>query len=540
MTRYFIILILFLAFLLRYYHSSINPPSLYWDEVAIGYNVVSVLKTGADEYGHRLPFFFESFQDYKLPGYIYSLMPFFAAFGSSENAIRLPSHLYGTLTVLFIYLLATRFFSKKTALLSAFLFASSSWHIQFSRAGFEAVGALAFLILGLYMLHKSIDNKKFFYMGVISLTLSLSFYNGVRITVPAMFLIFMLFYWKKLSFTKRDLIPLLVLIILISPLLFKFLTKDAFIRYSYINIFSESSGLSDMATKRLEDSQNIFSWFYHNKYSVYFSLFSQNYLSHFSPNFFLLGADNNIRHFVHDKELVSLWRLTFVVIGAIFLILKRHESLKVLIPLLLFSPIAASITLPSPHALRSLPMLPVITILAAVGLNHLNKYFSRNRKILFSVIIIFIAILPTSHYLHELFFHYPIYAAREWAYGYKEVFQKIKSLQGKYKSIYVTGEYWRPYIFALYYLDYPPEEFQKHPSHSQIANFYFGYAGYDNSDPIYDYNNTEKSIDKIRAEENHLLIVSPDEKKDSDNVRFIINDLENKPMFLFISDTNIK
>src|SRR3989344_1292429 len=534
MRRYFIVLILILAFLLRFFRSSSSPSSLYWDEVAMGYNVVSVLKTGADEYGHRLPFFFESFQDYKLPGYIYSLMPFISLFGTNENAIRLPSNLYGTLTVLFIYLLSTRFFSKKIALLAAFLLASSSWHIQFSRAGFEAVGALAFLILGLYMLHKGLDNKKFFYIGVISLIVSVSFYNGVRITVPSMFFIFILFYWKRLAFAKKDLIPMLALIILLSPVLFKFLTKDAFIRYSYINIFSESPALADMATKRLKDAYNPFVSIFHNKYSVYFSLFSQNYLSHFSPNFFLLGADQNIRHFVHDKELVSLWRISFVILGAIILILKRHKSLKILIPLLLIAPVAASITLPSPHALRSLPMLPVITILAAVGLNHFISIFSRSRRIIFGTVIVILAILPTSQYLHELFFHYPQYAAREWAFGYKEVFQKIKDLKGKYKSIYITGEYWRPYIFALYYLDYKPEEFQKRPSHNQIANLYFGYAGYDNSDPIYDY--SEKVIEKVRNSKNYLLILSPDEKKDSENVQDTIYDLEGKPMFYFIND----
>ncbi len=42
----------------------------------------------------------------------------------------------------------------------------------------------------------------------------------------------------------------------------------------------------------------------------------------------------------------------------------------------------------------------------------------------------------------------------DWQYEYKEIFSKTK--EGV-----VSDEFAQPYIFALFYLKYPPEEFRK-------------------------------------------------------------------------------
>ena len=60
-----------LALFLRLWRISDFPPALSWDEAAIGYNAYSILETGKDEYGESYPILFKSFNDYKLPGYIY-------------------------------------------------------------------------------------------------------------------------------------------------------------------------------------------------------------------------------------------------------------------------------------------------------------------------------------------------------------------------------------------------------------------------------------------------------------------------------------
>ncbi len=55
---YILCLIILLSLILRFYQLGKNPPSLDWDETAHGYNAYSILKTGRDEYGNKLPLLF--------------------------------------------------------------------------------------------------------------------------------------------------------------------------------------------------------------------------------------------------------------------------------------------------------------------------------------------------------------------------------------------------------------------------------------------------------------------------------------------------
>src|SRR3989344_1420628 len=101
----FLFCIILLATLLRFYQLGINPPSLDWDEASIGYNAYSILKTGADEYGNRLPLSFRSFDDYKPPVYIYLTVISVALFGLTEFAARFPTAVIGVLAVIVVYCL---------------------------------------------------------------------------------------------------------------------------------------------------------------------------------------------------------------------------------------------------------------------------------------------------------------------------------------------------------------------------------------------------------------------------------------------------
>lgn len=97
--------IMFLAVFFRFYAMPTIPPSLNWDEVSFGYNAYSILKTGRDEYGKFFPLYFRSLDDYKLPVYTYMTVCTVGIFGLNDFAVRLPSAVCGTLTVLLVYLL---------------------------------------------------------------------------------------------------------------------------------------------------------------------------------------------------------------------------------------------------------------------------------------------------------------------------------------------------------------------------------------------------------------------------------------------------
>src|SRR5271154_1886478 len=133
-------LVVLLAAFLRFYQLGINPPSLTWDEVAWGYNAYAVGIDGKDEFGHFLPYTsFISFGDYKPPVYAYLTVIPVWLFGLTEFAVRFPSALFGTLTILVTYFLVkeifqghetTRKYKEYIALMSALVLAVSPWNIM--------------------------------------------------------------------------------------------------------------------------------------------------------------------------------------------------------------------------------------------------------------------------------------------------------------------------------------------------------------------------------------------------------------------------
>src|SRR5262249_11830786 len=60
-----------LALVLRVWGLDWSPPGLDPDEVSIGYNAYSILRTGRDEYGVPWPLTFRAFGEFKRPAYIY-------------------------------------------------------------------------------------------------------------------------------------------------------------------------------------------------------------------------------------------------------------------------------------------------------------------------------------------------------------------------------------------------------------------------------------------------------------------------------------
>jgi len=120
-SKILLFLIIALSFFLRVYKVSSIPPALNWDEVSIAYNAYSVLKTGRDEWGQFLPLHFKSYGEYKLPAQIYASIPGIAIFGLNEFGVRITPVIYGTLTVLLLYLLTIEsLFYSKLGLLQLF------------------------------------------------------------------------------------------------------------------------------------------------------------------------------------------------------------------------------------------------------------------------------------------------------------------------------------------------------------------------------------------------------------------------------------
>ena len=101
------------AVFFRFYNLNSVPPSATVDEVSIGYNAYSILKTGADEYGTRFPILLRAYDDYRPALYVYLVIPFVALLDLSVFAIRFPSAILSTLSVIAVYFLLRELFRSK-------------------------------------------------------------------------------------------------------------------------------------------------------------------------------------------------------------------------------------------------------------------------------------------------------------------------------------------------------------------------------------------------------------------------------------------
>src|SRR3989338_9791554 len=94
-----IIIIIIIALFLMLYQLNSVPPSASLDEVSIGYNAYSILKTGADEYGYKFPLLLRAYDDWRPALYAYFVVPFIALIGLTPVAVRLPAALMGIAAV---------------------------------------------------------------------------------------------------------------------------------------------------------------------------------------------------------------------------------------------------------------------------------------------------------------------------------------------------------------------------------------------------------------------------------------------------------
>src|SRR3972149_7501139 len=207
-----LIFIIILATVLRFYQLGQNPPSLNWDETAHGYNAYSILKTGRDEYGYRLPLSFRSFDDYKPPIYTYLVVPSIAAFGLNDFAVRFPSAALGVLTVIFTYFMVFELFKNRTiAFLSSLFLAISPWHLQFSRVAFETNSAIFWSVLGTWAFLRGIRAqglKIALWMSftAIAFGANLFMYHNARVFIPIYTLMLIFLHRRKLLQSIRLLI----------------------------------------------------------------------------------------------------------------------------------------------------------------------------------------------------------------------------------------------------------------------------------------------------------------------------------------------
>lgn len=478
------ILIVLVALAFRTIQLDQLPPSMYWEEVALGYDAYSISQTLSDHHGHFLPIVaFESFGDYKPSLYFYAIVPFIKLLGLNVWAVRLPSALAGVLIVIGVWQLALVLlkdvYQKEklqiVSLIAMLVTAISPWAIQFSRGGWEVNLATCLVLWGMVLGLKSVLSKKITWQFILAealLILSMYTYHATRIIAPLLGLSLIVVYYLQFTNFRLALAQLkidwkiLILVLLTGllslPLLISMSDKAVSQRFAETSIFSDLDVIvKSNQLKELAGNSFISKIIYH-RYVMFGKLILQNFLSHFSLNFLFISGDANPRHSIGYMGLFYHIEALFLVWGTISIWLKKNKNVALLLLFwLIVGIIPASISQATPHALRILPTLPIWMLLISLGVVESFEFILLNAQkllpkfkllffVLFTLIFLAVYLIEVMMWLRFYTKIYPVKYQSEWQYGYEQMVVELNDAWSIRKDlpVYIVRTTGRP---AMYY-----------------------------------------------------------------------------------------
>ena len=468
--------ILLLASFIRLYQLSGLPISLFGDEIDVGYHAWSLWTTGRDYMGHFLPTYIQSLAEWRAPLLMYFTAPFVGLLGPSTVSVRLFPALMGILNIYLVHSLCKILFpkSKSIPLSAAFLLAVTPWHIHYSRAAFE-VTLLLNLILGgvIFYLKDKLS------LSFILFALTFYTYSTANIFVPLLVLGILVIYPHKIKTIASSAVFASILCL---PIAYNLFFGEVSTRFGLVSIFQDFKVTEEVVINRTEPwvTQGLVESIFHNKYLVYTTNFIHNYLTSFSSQFLFISGDPNFRHSIGGFG-EFLWPVALLVpfIFVYFYKNKLTKSHKLLLWWLAISPVASSLTVGGgSHSTRLFVMLPALVIIFSFGFIML-KYLPR-------VIFVGLMFLVLFTYWHRYSHHYRFLSAKQWNYGYKQIFTQLSALQGNFKNIFINNTYQPSLISYAFYSKLPPANFQKMFHGDKVVDgIYPEFNGFIFSDHIY-------------------------------------------------------
>lgn len=456
-----ILLALLFSVWVRLWGLNSSPPSMNFDEAALGYNAYSLLKTARDEYGTFMPLSLRSFNDYKPALYSYlSIIPV-AIWGLTDATTRAVSAVAGIATIGLLFLVLKEFFKEKWFLAMAFCVAAiQPWLIHYSRTAFESNLAATFFLAGVWLL---IKEKPL--LSAIPFAVAAYSYHSPRLAVPlVLFLYAADTIWPKIrKISLRTLLPLVVFAVLTVPIFISMRDSLILKRYQQTNIFK---ALYPFAPQELISSKN--PWLSFPTNPVYF--LGGDLLGHAASYLSPINLGERIYHtvrfspmYIPSFGILGWFEALTVVPGIIFLISKLNErKYRLLLYWMMAGVSPAAVTWEWFHPLRSLDVFPALLVISLFGLFSLVRRWPK--VLLFGVFVM--VFVPTSIFVTENELDYLVYAnhGEYQPGGFKEGVPVLSQLQGGYDKVIIDTPHAQAYIFFLFYQRFPPAEIQKYAS----------------------------------------------------------------------------
>lgn len=481
MRKFLLVLILVLAFGLRFYQLGTIPAGIHGDEASQAYNAFSLVKTGMDRYGQSWPVLFRSLGSYQPPLYTYLTTVSVAVSGNSILAARVVSALSGVTLVVLTFVFGFRLKVAKRpyylGLLAAFLVAISPWSVFFSRLAVEANLGVALFVGGLVLLFASLKKQYLFFMACLLLGLSTQAYYSERlivwVVVPSFLYLYRVYFLRLKSVV---LLGILLFIVVQIPHIYTIQTGAFARRFNQVGYIESGKNLAEV--------------------------FLSNYLIYFHPKNLFFDSDSGLGRTMPGLSVFYPWMMAALIAGLIFclknLVLKEVRFLLIL---LIITPLPAALTGDVFYPLRTLDYLWILTIVCSIGIFWLFSYLKSRRLIVLLTALVIVYSLFSLGVSYFVLFKFE--KARYYGYTHVELVKVLGNYHDK-KILVDSARDPGIGVRIAYLTGFDPNNLQSQLRSQMVSTYYSDVV---NSDEVYRIDNiTVSPIYWAKICESDLLV----------------------------------
>ena len=472
--------ILTIGVLIRVIQFPMNPAGFNVDEASAGYEAYCLLETGKDRWGNDWPAYFPAWGSGQNVLLSYVTIPAIKAFGLSVFSVRLPSLIFGLLTLPLFYF-CVRPLERYPALLSIFLLAVAPWHFMLSRWSLESNLVPFFMLAGCTVLTRAFitNQRKWIIPSLIPFALALYAYGTTIVVLPIFFGLLLLLFFKHIRLRLTDwLIAASLFTVVAFPFLI-FLAENYIVKNNLVWTDRLFFSTPLLPSNRFNPTGGIV-WLYMVGDNIKFLLSGFN--------------DGTVYNLLPGFPLLLSFTAPLGFIGILTICYKLATQKRSA----LFGPQDTVLLIFFAWAVASLGMV----FLFELNVNRLNHFFLpcillavwtihttiRNfndtmPKGAIQMIVVLGFVAESSMVIKSYFKKYPQSNIRKnFNAGMDEAFDATNKLS--VKQIRISDEVTLPYIYTLFYTKYPPADFQKQVNYqikngSYKVNYFDKYVFYD-------------------------------------------------------------
>ena len=433
------------------------PPGLNQDEAVYAYDAFSIWKTGRDHLGHPFPFAsLETFGDWSSPLLTYLSIPAIAIFGLRVEVIRIVAALIGAAAIPLVFCLGALVLKRPSIGLSAaWAIALLPCAVHLSRWAIIPTVVPTMIAATCLALMWALENRssRGIVLAALLAALTVASYHSMKVYVPLICVAALVVYWRQLIRIPLEALAYAsVLFLAIAGPIFWLSARDpgGGARVAQTSVF--------------------------NTHDFSFGLMVDQYSAYFSPALWFVRGDQNPMHLPPGQGLLPWALAPLVFAGLIWLAYNvirepsaplRRVSYFLTAAIVLY-PIPGAFTLPNPHVLRAVHILPLAALAAGIGMGVTIDYIRSESARLRSptmvrslvaalFLILVLGAVELSNRYDRYFGEYPREVAEEFHYGMGEALAYVKMIEADYDEVWIRHQN-SAYIYVLFYREWDPSD----------------------------------------------------------------------------------